>query len=96
MRQLCHLDMLSIKLSQVRLILFTRTHERGKSDESFVSDLAGNETLNREAAELSGLPEGDNFTMANFSYANSVVLSQMLHHLENTMFLGISVSKFYT
>ena len=50
--------------------------------------------LNREAAELSGLPEGETFTMANFTYANSAVVSRMFTHLQNTSFPGISVSSY--
>jgi gamma-aminobutyric acid type B receptor len=46
-----------------------------------IADLAENETLNREAAEESGLPEGETFTMANFTYANSAVVSRMFEHL---------------
>ena len=30
--------------------------------------------------------------MANFTYGNSVVVSRMFKHLENTMFDGVSVS----
>ena len=55
-------------------------------------DFAENETLNRVATEQSGLSEGDNFTMANFTYATSVVVSQMVEILHNTRFPGISVS----
>ena len=58
------------------------------------SELAENETLNREAARLSGLSDEENFTMANFTYANSVVVSRMFEHMENTMFRGISVSEY--
>jgi hypothetical protein len=57
-----------------------------------ITDLIENSTLNREAAELSDLPEGENFTMANFTYANSAVVSRMFTHLQGTSFLGISVS----
>ena len=42
---------------------------------------------------LSGLPEGESFTIANFTYANSAVLSQVFRHLQNTSFAGISVSR---
>lgn len=56
------------------------------------ADLMDNSTLNREAAELSGLPDGETFTMANFTYANSAVVSRMFEHLQNTSFPGISVS----
>ena len=51
--------------------------------------------LNREAAKLSGLPEGETFTMANFTYANSAVVSRMFTHLQNTAFPGISVSSYF-
>ena len=56
------------------------------------TDLNENSTLNREAAEQNHLLEGENFTMANFTYNNSVVVSRMFEHLENTMFNGVSVS----
>ena len=56
------------------------------------SELAENETLNREAARLSGLSDGETFTMANFTYANSAVVSRMFEHMESTMFPGLSVS----
>ena len=56
------------------------------------TDLNENSTLNREAAEQNHLLKGENFTMANFTYKNSVVVSRMFEHLENTMFDGISVS----
>ena len=52
-----------------------------------------NSTLNREAAELSHLPEEEIFTMADFTYANSAVVSRMFTHLRETSFLGISVSR---
>ena len=58
-------------------------------------DLSENSTLNMEAAKLSGLPDGENFTMADFTYANSAVVSRMFAHLHNTSFPGISVGKFY-
>ena len=58
------------------------------------ADLSEDSTLNREAAKMSGLPEGENFTMDKFSYNNSVVVSQMFRHLENTFFSGISVSRY--
>jgi gamma-aminobutyric acid type B receptor len=54
-----------------------------------ITDLADN-FLNREAAEESGLPEGETFTMANFTYANSAVVSRMFEHLQSTMFHGIT------
>ena len=56
------------------------------------TDLIEDSKLNSEAAKLSNLPEGEEFTMANFTYANSAVVSRMLEHLKNTDFLGISVS----
>ncbi|CAI8049960.1 Gamma-aminobutyric acid type B receptor subunit 2, partial [Geodia barretti] len=55
-----------------------------------IADLAENETLNREAAEESGLPEGETFTMANFTYANSGIVTRMFEHLQNTSFQGIT------
>ena len=56
------------------------------------ADLRDNSTLNMEAARLSDLPEGQNFTMADFTYANSAVVSRMFTHLQNTSFPGFSVS----
>ena len=53
------------------------------------TDLIEDSKLNSEAAKLSNLPEGEEFTMANFTYANSAVVSRMLEHLKNTDFLGI-------
>ena len=58
-----------------------------------ISELAENETLNREAARLSGLSDGETFTMANFTYANSAVVPRIYEHMENTMFQGIAVSE---
>ena len=59
---------------------------------SYHTDLAENETLNREAADQSNLPEGETFTMANFTYANAAVVLRMFEHLQNIVFPGISVS----
>ena len=59
-----------------------------------ISELAKNETLNREAARQSGLSDGETFTMANFTYNNSVVVSRMFKHIENTTFAGLSVSEY--
>ena len=56
------------------------------------TDLIKNSTFNREAAEMSDLSEGENFTMANFTYNNSAVVSRMFTHLQNTSFPGITVS----
>ena len=56
-------------------------------------DLAENSTLNSEAADLSDLPDGDIFTIDNFTYANSAVVSRMFKHLQETDFLGITVRK---
>ena len=56
------------------------------------TDLIDNDIFNSEAAELSGLPEGEDFTMANFTYENSAVVSRMFMHLQNTSFPGITVS----
>ena len=56
------------------------------------SDLAEDEELNREAADQSDLPEGETFTMANFTYANSAVVTRMFEHINNTPFQGLSVS----
>ena len=55
------------------------------------TDLTENSTFSREAAELSDLAEGENFTMANFTYDNSAVVSRMFAHLQNTSFPGITV-----
>ena len=55
------------------------------------TDLA-DDFLNSEAAEESGLPEGETFTMDNFTYANSGIVTRMFEHLKNTTFRGIGVS----
>ena len=55
------------------------------------TDLIKNSTFNREAAELSDLSEGENFTMAKFTYANSAIVSRMFTHLQSTSFPGITV-----
>ena len=56
------------------------------------TDLNEDSALNREAAEQNELLKGEDFTMANFTYNNSVVVSQMFEHLKNTTFDGVSVS----
>lgn len=58
----------------------------------FSIDLNDDQMLNREAAEQSKLPDGESFTIENFTYANSAVVSRMFVHLSNTTFLGIGVS----
>ena len=55
------------------------------------ADLIKNDTVNSKAAKESDLPEGANFTMADFTYANSAVVSRMFTHLQTTSFPGISV-----
>ena len=60
--------------------------------QKYHSDLAEDEELNRRASEESNLPEGETFTMANFTYANSAVVKTMFEHLQNTTFHGIGVS----
>ena len=50
-----------------------------------------NDTLNAAAAAISGLPNGESFTMSQFDYSNSVVLNRMFYHLTKTNFLGLSV-----
>ena len=57
----------------------------------YTTDLIKNSTFNREAAELSNLAEGENFTMANFTYDNSAIVSRMFTHLQSTSFPGITV-----
>ena len=56
------------------------------------ADLVNNQTLNEEAARQASLPDGETFTLANFSYTNSAIVGRMLYHLINTDFLGITVS----
>ena len=55
------------------------------------TDLIENSTFNEEAAKLSDLPEGENFTMADFTYANSAIVSRMFTYLQSTSFPGLSV-----
>lgn len=57
------------------------------------TDLKANQTLNREAGQQLGLLEGEEFSLANFTYSNSAVLRRMVHNLNKTNFLGITVSK---
>ena len=38
-----------------------------------------------------GLEEGERFTLANFSYSNSVILHRMFHHISSTNFISITV-----
>ena len=59
----------------------------------FFSDLLKNQTFSQEAARQAGLAEGENFTLANFSYSNSVILQRMFHHISSTDFLGITVTQ---
>jgi len=54
-------------------------------------DLEQNSTLNMEAAQKAGLPLGERFSMDHFTYINSVVVTRMFQHLQNTDFLGITV-----
>lgn len=49
--------------------------------------------FNKEAAQLSGLSDGEVFTLDNFTYSNSAILKRMYYHINNTDFLGITVSK---
>ena len=44
-----------------------------------------------EAARQAGLSDEETFTLANFSYSNSIIAEKMFHHLNDTDFLGITV-----
>ena len=56
------------------------------------SDLELDQTLNKQAANASGLPHGTKFTMANFTYSNDVVAKAMFRNLGDTNYQGITVS----
>ena len=56
------------------------------------AELRNDSKLNMEAAREAGLPEGEEFTLANFSYSNSVIVQRVFHYLNNTNFQGITVS----
>lgn len=58
------------------------------------SDLRNNQTLNKEAAQEAGLPDGEIFSLANFTYSNSAIVKNMFYHLNNTEFQGITVSSY--
>ena len=60
----------------------------------FLTDLKTDSALNREAGKQAGLEEEDRFTLANFSYSNTAILQRMAYHLNQTDFLGITVSIF--
>ena len=59
-----------------------------------IQDLRDDYVLNMEAAKQAGLSDGETFTLANFSYSNSIIVERMFHHLNNTDFLGITVRYF--
>lgn len=60
--------------------------------EQYPLDLQNNETLNKEAAQEAGLSDEEIFSLANFTYSNSPIVRRMYYHLNNTDFLGITVS----
>ena len=55
-------------------------------------ELETNMELNRDAAMMAGLSDGTKFKMENFSYSNPVIVREMFRHLQNTSFLGLTVS----
>ena len=57
-----------------------------------VLDLAINVTLNELAANASGLPPGQMFGLEHFTYNNSIVLEVIFGYLQETDFLGLTVS----
>ena len=61
---------------------------------STFADIETDTALNMEAGRQAGLSEGEKFTLANFSYSNSVIVQRMFHHLSSTDFIGITVSIF--
>lgn len=56
-------------------------------------ELETDSIFNKEAAQQSGLSDGEVFTLENFTYSNSAILERMYYHINNTDFLGITVSK---
>ena len=57
----------------------------------YSTDIETNETLNMEAGREAGLSEGETFTLANFSYSNSVIVQRMFHYLSTNDFIRITV-----
>ena len=57
----------------------------------YSTDIETNQTLNMEAGREAGLSEGETFTLANFSYSNSVIVQRMFHYLSTNDFIGITV-----
>lgn len=57
-------------------------------------DLETDPIFNEEAAQESGLSDEEVFTLANFTYSNTAILKRMYYHINNTDFLGITVSKY--
>ena len=59
------------------------------------TDFESNTTLSGMANRfVEGASLNDTFRMENFSYENSVVMETLSQHLENTSFVGVSVSVF--
>ena len=58
-------------------------------------DIETDAVLNKEAGREAGLSEGERFTLANFSYSNSVIVQRMFHHLSSTDFIEITVRIFH-
>ena len=58
---------------------------------SFIKDIETDTALNMEAGRQAGLSEGERFTLANFSYSNSLIVQRMFHHLSSTDFIAITV-----
>lgn len=56
------------------------------------AELNENQALNAEAAQVSDLLDGEQFTLDNLTYSNSVIVNRVFQHLDRTDFLGISVS----
>lgn len=59
---------------------------------SKTSDISSDRRLSQKAAKEAGMSEGEVFTLAKFSYANSAIVKRMFKHLNNTDFLGVTVS----
>ena len=60
---------------------------------TLIVDINNNETLRRLAGEEAGLANPSGFSLEDFMYDNVIIAETMFRHLENTEFVGLSVSE---
>ena len=58
----------------------------------FTLDLKENDALRLQAGMEANLINKDQFDLENFTYSNGIIAKTMFRHLENTDFVGITVS----